>query len=129
MTDFEQRLVFVTLTVLLLTGVVAATAYAAGYAARAKEITWLKSELTMANDRLYLAWKDEAAKIPARQDVQPPAGASVVVPIPPELERFVERYEADEGKNRARQEIFTLRAKGMSDDAIWMELQRRYGDF
>ena len=102
---------------------VALVAALRGYLAREREVRWLRSELGMANDRLYAAWND-GAKIPPRPE---PAGDPVSdAPLPPELERFVQRYASDEGKAAARSQVFSMRARGMTDDGIWMELQRRY---
>ena len=131
MTDEERRVLELGLVFLGVAIVFAAVGYAVGFNACAREVRWLRTELSMANDRLYLAWRDESAKIPSRVELTTNGSKieSALAPIPPELERFVGRYDAEEGKARARQEIYTLRSRGMKDDAIWMELNRRYGDF
>lgn len=97
---------------------------AIGYLAREREVRWLRSELGIANDRLYAAWND-GAKIPPRPEPEAPQAAEV--PIPDYImNSFISRYDSDEGQARARSEVLAMYSRGMKFEAIWMDLQRRY---
>ena len=103
-----------------------------GWLSRHWENRWLRMELGIANDQLRAAIFG-GASIPPRQAVMPreskgPLQDAGMVPIPDFLEPYVNRYESEEGKASARGEIFKLRARGMNDDEIWMQLQRMHPD-
>jgi hypothetical protein len=97
-----------------------------GYYSREDQVRWLRSELGTANDRLYGAWV-EGAKIPSRPEPAPDAPTTEEI-LPDYLNPFIKRWESEEARARARAEIITMRSRGMTFDAIWLDLQRRYPD-
>lgn len=83
---------------------------------------YLRDELTTAQDRLYHAWRDERAVIPAREMVQPTKQVTVEA-LPPVLLNAVLDYESPEGR-RAVEETMRQRLKqGWGADRILSELR------
>ena len=111
---------------------VALVSFILGWFSREPENRWLRMELGIANDQLRAAVFSGAA-VPPRQAVAPKESKGPLIdageaPIPQFLSPFINRYESDEGKAAARGEIFSLRARGMNDDEIWLHLQRIHPD-
>lgn len=103
-----------------------------GWVSREWENRWLRMELGIANDQLRAAIFNGAV-VPPRQLVtakpqKSPLAEAGERPLPDFLEPYINRYESDEGKAAARGEIFSLRARGMNDDEIWIQLQRLHPD-
>lgn len=112
--------------------VVALISFILGWLSREWENRWLRMELGIANDQLRAAVFN-GASVPPRELVAPPSRKSPLheageKTVPEFLMPFVNRWESDSGKAAARGEIFNLRARGMSDDEIWMQLQRKHPD-
>lgn len=102
----------------------------AAWLLRETEVRWLRMELGIANDQLRHA-VFAGAIVPPREAVMPrtePRAPDINNDVPDFLQLFIDRYESDEGKAAARGEIFSMRRRGMKDDAIWIQLQRQYPD-
>lgn len=73
------------------------------------ELTYLRTELRLAQDRLLAAWRDDRAIIPPRPEViEPPK------PLPPELVESVMEWESPEARQAMESKL-----RGLYFDRGW----------
>lgn len=86
-----------------------------------EELTYLRSELRIAQDRLLHAWRDEKALIPPRPEEAPPPPP----PIPPELQEYIDAWDSPDSKAATAALIRARLDQGMKPLAIMRELEER----
>ena len=84
---------------------------------------WLRSELSIAQDRLLHAWRDDKAVIPPRP--QPPSEPAP--PLPPELVELVNDWESPAARQAAEAKYRSLHFdKGWGVQAILRDAENTH---